>query len=138
MKSENIPALRLESQHIAIPQAGTPEAVLAWLGAIQAQDYAGAKWSIGLRLPNATDEHVEQAIADKAIVRTWLMRGTLHLAAAEDIRWMLALLSPRLIAGSAGRCRQLELDEGMFSRSRKLFSKTLQGGQQLTRDEMYE
>jgi hypothetical protein len=66
------------------------------------------------------------------------MRGTLHFVAPEDARWLLALLTPRVIAQTAGRYRQLELDETIFARSKELFAKTLQGGKQLPRDEMYQ
>ena len=47
------------------------------------------------------------------------MRGTLHFVAAQDVRWLLALLTPRVIAHSAGRYRQLELDEATFARGAK-------------------
>lgn len=58
---------------------------MRWLGGVQAQNYGGATWSIGLRLPGGTDSDVEQAIADHRLIRTWAMRGTLHFVAAEDI-----------------------------------------------------
>lgn len=129
---------RLYYQQIAQTKFKTPGQVVAWLGALQAQDYAGAKWSIGLRLPDATDTDIEQAVADKTIIRTWPMRGTLHFVASKDVHWLLELLTPRIIAQAAGRHRQLELDEATFSRSKELFAKALQGGKQLTRDEMYQ
>ena len=56
------------------------------LGAMQAQDYTGALWSIGLRMPNATEAEVERAIKERKIVRSWPMRGTLHFVAATDLR----------------------------------------------------
>lgn len=115
-----------------------PGQIVSWLGAMQAQDYAGAKWSIGLRLPDATDADIEQAIAARTIVRTWPMRGTLHFVAAADVRWLLKLLTPRIIAQTTGRSRQLELDEAIFTRSRELFAGALQGGKQLTRAEMQQ
>jgi len=112
--------------------------VVHWLGAVQAQDYAGALWAIGLRLPDATETDIELAIAAKAIVRTWPMRGTLHFVAAQDVRWILSLLAPKMIARSNSRHRQLELGEAVFSRGRELAARALQGGKQLTRTEMYE
>lgn len=133
----NIGALRLYHQQIAHPRLDTPEQVVAWLGGMQAQDYPGAKWSIGLRLPQATDADVERAIAERGVVRTWAMRGTLHFVAAADVRWMLALTSPKNLAGAARRRQQLELDDATLARCRKLFTKALQGGKQLTRDELY-
>jgi hypothetical protein len=138
MTPQDIAQYRLYNQQIARTRFNTPGQVVSWLGALQAQDYAGAKWSVGLRLPDATNTDIEQAIADKTIIRTWPMRGTLHFVEAADVHWLLALLAPRVIAQTAGRYRQLELDEATFARSKALFVKTLEGGQQLTRDELYQ
>jgi hypothetical protein len=138
MTASDIANLRLIHQQIAQPTYKTAAQVVAGLGAMQAQDYTGALWSIGLRLRNATpttEADVEQAIAERTIVRTWPMRGTLHFVAAADVRWMLELLTPRIVAGSAGRYKQLELDDGVFTRSKKVLAKALQGGQHLTRDD---
>ena len=111
---------------------------MKWLVAVQAQDYLGALWAVGLRTKNTTERDIEQALADRTIVRTWPMRGTLHFVAASDVRWMLKLLTPRVIAGSASRFKQLELDDAAFSRSRKAFVRALQGGKQLERKEMMQ
>ena len=92
---------------------------------------------MGQRLPSATEADVEDALASRAIVRPWPMRGTLHFVAAEDARWMLRLLASRAVAGSAGRCRQLELDAAAFARSRKLLARALRGGRSLTRRDAY-
>jgi hypothetical protein len=104
---------------------------------MQAQDYPSSKWSIGLRLPQATDADVERAIGERRIVRTWPMRGTLHFVTAADVRWMLALTSPKNLAGAARRRQQLELDDATLARCRQIFSKALQGGKQFSRDELY-
>lgn len=61
------------------------------------------------------------------------MRGTLHLVTISDVRWMLALLAPRVIAKSARRHRQLELDEASFAHSFETLTRALQGGKRLTR-----
>ncbi len=129
---------RLMNQRIAGPTCAQPGDAVRWLGALQAQDYRGALWAIGLRTAGATERDIEQALAERAIVRTWPMRGTLHFVASQDVRWLLALLTPRVIAHSAGRYRQLELDEATFDRSKEVFARALQGGQQLTRDEMLQ
>ncbi len=133
----DIGTLRLHNQQIAHTRLTRPEQVVAWLGGMQAQDYPGVKWSIGLRLPQATAADVERAITERKIVRTWTMRGTLHLAAAADVRWILALTSPGNIAGSARRRSNLELDDHTLARSREAFTKALHGGRQKTRDELY-
>ena len=137
-KSLDIPELRLRNQRLAGAGFKRPAEVVAWLGAVQAQDYLGSLWALGLRMKTATEAAIEKAIADRTIVRTWPMRSTLHFVASADIRWMLALLAPRVIAGARSRYRQLELDQDDFDRSRDPVTRALQGGRQLTRDALYE
>jgi hypothetical protein len=114
-----------------------PAEVVRWLGAVQAQDYAGSLWGIGLRTARAGESDVEHAIADRSIVRTWPMRGTLHFVAAGDVRWMVALLAPRVLARTAGRRRQLGLDAATLAKSRTRLEKALAGGGAMTRPEIY-
>lgn len=119
---------RLHNQRLLSQNASQPDQVVAWFGAMQAQDYASVKWAIGVRGGPGqmiTDTAVEQAISSKKIIRTWLMRGTLQMTTAADIRWLLALLAPRLISGSAGRLRELELDQETLRRSFDLFTAVL-------------
>ena len=144
MARRNIPKIsgiagrRLLNQRIAGAGFKLPGDVVSWMGAVQAQDYLGALWALGIRMQSAREEVIEQAIADRTVVRTWPMRGTLHFVAPADIRWMLALLTPRVIAGQRGRHRQLELDQAAFDRSRDVLTRALEGGRQLTRDALYE
>jgi hypothetical protein len=112
------------------------EEIVAWLGAVQAQDYAGAEWSIGLRLPDSNKRDIEKAVADRKIVLTWALRGTLHFVAAPDIRWMLTLLAPGIIAKRASRYRQLGLDEKTFAECKQVLIHELQGGRQRTRKDL--
>jgi len=136
MRIHDIAQLRLANQQITLHASKTPVELVTALGAVQAQDYRSALWAIGLRLPAITEADIEQAIAGRTIVRTWPMRGTLHFVPAADVRWMLALLTPRVIAGAAYRRRQLELDDATIAHSRDLFVNALQGGKQLTRKAM--
>jgi hypothetical protein len=134
----DIAARRLRNQRLAGAGFERPGAVVAWMGAVQAQDYLGALWALGIRMEASREAAIEQAIADRTIVRTWPLRGTLHFVAPADIRWMLALLTPRVIAGQRSRHRQLALDQTVFDRSRDLLTSALEGGRQLTRDALYE
>lgn len=138
MIANEIGQLRIYHQQLALAPFEQAGQVVSWLGAMQAQDYTGALWSIGLRMKQATEQGVAQALADRTFVRTWPMRGTLHFVAAADVRWMLALLTPRMIAQTATRYRQLELDDAAFARSKDVFIQALQGGKHLTRDELYQ
>src|SRR5207237_2162453 len=101
--------------------------------------YPGALWAVGLRTRDATEAAIEQAIAERTIVRTWPMRGTLHFVAPEDARWMLQLLTPRVVAANARRVyQQSNLDDATFARSKDLFVDALQGGKQLPRPSLYK
>lgn len=132
----NIPRQRLRNQGIAGSTFKKPGDVVEWLAAVQAQDYAGAKWALGLRLQDATDDDVEQAFAEGAILRTHLLRPTWHFVTPAYIRWMLALTAPRVHAVNASMYRKLELDNALFKRSNAALAKALHGGQQLTHDEL--
>lgn len=138
MTTPEILRQRLYRQQLIDHQFGTPQAVVQWLGAVQAQDYINALWSVGQRLKNSSEAAVEQAIADKKFVRTWPMRGTLHFVPAEDVRWMLKYLTPRVLKRAASLYRQAGLDAVTFKKSARIFERALRDGQMLTRPELYE
>src|SRR5258708_17025421 len=127
---------RLHNQHITRRTLETPQALVEWLGAVQAQDFAAAKWALGLRLQGVTDDDMEQAFTDGAILRTHVMRPTWHFVSPADIRWLLALTAPHVRAASAYYNRKLELDDAVFRRTNAVLANALQGGKQLTRDEL--
>ncbi|MGH2604719.1 MAG: winged helix DNA-binding domain-containing protein, partial [Dehalococcoidia bacterium] len=136
MTPTDIVRQRLRNQGMSEPIPGGPGDMVGWLGAVQAQDYAGAKWALGLRLEGAADHDIERAFDDGAILRTHLLRPTWHFVTPVDIRWMLALTAPRVHAANGSRYRQLELDSAVFERSNEALAKAFQGGQHLTRDEL--
>lgn len=136
MKTSDIARLRLHNQAIASARFEKPVDVVHWLGAVQAQDYPGSLWALGLRVRSASEASIERAVEERSIVRTWPLRGTLHFVAAEDVRWMLMLSCERTVARAAGRYRQLGLDEATFAKSRRVIARALEGGRQLTRAEL--
>src|SRR5436305_14351751 len=127
---------RLHNQHITRRTLETPQAVVEWLGAVQAQDFAAAKWALGLRLQGVTDDDIEQAFTDGAILRTHVMRPTWHFVSPADIRWLLALTAPRVRAASSYYNRMLELDDAVFRCTHDVLPNALQGVKQPTRDEI--
>src|SRR6266480_971995 len=136
MNNLDIAHRRLHNQHVTRRTLETPQTLVEWLGAVQAQDYAAAKWALGLRLQGMTDDDIEQAFADGAILRTHVMRPTWHFVSPADIRWVLALTAPRVNALNAQYYRRLELDDATFTRSNAALAKALQGGKQLTRSQL--
>ena len=132
-----IGANRLVHQQVAAPTAADPGEVVRQLGAVQAQDYLSALWAVGLRTLGASEQSIEQALAEGRIVRTWPMRGTIHFVASDDVRWMLDLLAPRVVQRSQGRLRQLSLDAATLAASETIVGRALEGGKQLTRPALY-
>jgi len=127
---------RLQNQLLSQTKFTQPSQVVAWLGAVQSQDYAGAKWAVAQRTKGLTDAAVEQAFANGEILRTHVMRPTWHFVTPEDIRWMLALTAPRVRAAMAYMNRQIGLDPDTFKKSNTVLTKALQGKKQLTRSEL--
>lgn len=133
----NILQTRLKNQRILAPAKSLGELV-DWMGALQAQDLNQGKWALGLRTWSVTEKDIEKAIANKEIVRTWPMRGTLHFISPKNIRWMCNLMTPRIISSSKGRHHQLDLTEDIFAKSKDIITKALSGNKQLIRKELFE
>ena len=138
MNHSEITKLRLHNQQISSSAFIKPEETLVWMGAIQGQDYNGAKWSIALRTLDCTEKDIERAMMDKLILRTWLFRGTLHLVSALDIRWMTSLISDRIIAACKRRYNELELDNKTLALSNDILTKALSETDSLNRKELLE
>ena len=110
----DIAARRLSAQHLTgEPFASAVEAV-GWLGAVQSQDYAGAKWAVGQRTRGGTDADLDRVFDEGAILRTHVMRPTWHFVLPADIRWLLELTAPRVKAAMAPSNRQLEIDRPLL------------------------
>ena len=144
-------ALRLAAQRLAASDLTSPAQVVRWMLAMQGQDFPGALWSVALRLGAdgadgedgeadrpATESTVLAALARGEIVRSWPMRGTLHLAAAEDLAWMLELTGARSLAGAAARREILGLTEPEVERAREISLDVLAGGRVLGREDLLE
>lgn len=135
--NDRIAARRLDNQRLTRPGPGNPADVVSWFGAVQAQEYAAAKWSLGLRMPDgATDARVERAFNDGQILRTHVMRPTWHFVTASDIRWMLELTASRVKRALAYANRYYELDTALCNRATTVFARALGAGENQTRAEL--
>jgi hypothetical protein len=132
----DILAYRLHNQCLSQTIFSEPVQVVSWFGAVQAQDYAGAKWALGQRLPNTTETQIDKAYDEGKILRTHIMRPTWHFVAAEDIRWLLKLTAARVHAAMGSVHRSLGIDSTLIHRSQTVVENTLRGGQFLTREEL--
>jgi hypothetical protein len=128
---------RLHNQRITRPGPAGGSKMVAWLGAVQAQEYGPAKWSLGLRLPpGATDAALERALNQGRILRTHVLRPTWHFVTPADIRWMLELTAPQVHRRMAPYDRQLGLDADVKIRATRVIERALGEGRCLTRQEL--
>jgi len=128
-------ALRFATQGLTGSPFATPAEAVGTLAAVQAQDFSGAKWSLGLRT-GWTDAAITQAFDKGVLLRTHVLRPTWHFVLPADIRWMLALTAPKVLAQSAGLHRQEGLDARVFLQAEAVFERALAAGSHLTRPEL--
>ena len=130
---------RLRRQILNAAPLRRPEDVVAWFGAVQAQEYEHAKWALGLRARDGTVvRDVERAFDDGRILRTHVMRPTWHFVTPADIHWLLQLTAPCVHKRMAPYDRQLELDARTMTRAARVFERALRDGRFLTRAELGE
>ena len=135
MNMTDIAAQRLHNQFL-ITGLANPQNVVRKLGAMQAQDFTGAKWAVGLRSKDTTDGVVTKLFNEGKILRTHMLRPTWHFVAPEDIRWMQSLTAPRVHAFSKYYYKKEGLDEETLRKGMAVLGRTLKGGNQLTRTEV--
>ncbi len=138
LSAEQVRRLRTQAQYLR-PRvsAGDLIKVAQSVSGIQAQQTAAMMLALRARVRGLTIAQVDVAIARHRLVRTWLMRGTLHLSAADDVGWMLGLLSPTFIASGKRRREQLGLDDDTSAKGLKLLESIL-SDRPMTRGEIVE
>jgi hypothetical protein len=90
---------------------------------------------VGVRCDGMTQADIHQATADRKILRTWPMRGTVHFVPPADAKWMLDVTGVRAVASAAGRRAQLGLTEQIVNRAVEILHQALTGARSLTRSE---
>jgi hypothetical protein len=133
LNTREIARWRMHNQRLIGRACATPDEVVGWLGAVQSQDYGPAQWSVARRAANLTEPDLERAFNAGAIVRTHVLRPTWHFVRPADVRWMLQLTRPRVLAMSAHGERREGLDAAVFKRSFDALVRALEGGRHLTR-----
>jgi hypothetical protein len=136
MNVAEIRKLRLYNSGLSTSPFKTVSDAVLHLGAVQAQDFYAAKWALGLRIKNSTDECIEKAFNEGEILRTHVMRPTWHFIKPENIRWMLELTAPRVKTILRSSNRKLKIDDDLFSKSNAAITKALEGHTYLTRGEL--
>lgn len=132
----DIVRIRLANQKLRAPLAASAEDALKNLLAVQAQEFAYARWSLAQRTPGATADEIEQAVADGRILRTHILRPTWHFVHREDLTWLRALSAPRLHQANAGMYRRTGIDAATAARSGDVLASAVAGGRHLTREQL--
>lgn len=133
----HLPATRLLNHQLVRPLFASPQEVVAWMGAVQAQHYAAAKWAVAMRTPTATLGEVEAALRRGDILRTHVLRPTWHLVSADNLRRMLHLSGARIrkaVCSYAGGGD----NETRWRACYALLERLLRDNRHLTRDELAE
>lgn len=129
-------SLRLQNQWIGARRGGSAASVVDHLVVVQAQDYSGSKWALGLRLKQASDASVEEEFNSGRILRTHLLRPTWHFVRPADLRWLLMLTGPRVQAQNAGMYRKAGMDAALLRRTDAVLQKALEQNGPMSRDEL--
>ncbi|HKX73101.1 MAG TPA: winged helix DNA-binding domain-containing protein [Candidatus Saccharimonadales bacterium] len=131
MTFNDIAVQRLHTQHL-LKKVDDPVAVVRAFGAVQAQDFNGAKWALALRCTNATSDSLTALYNEGALLRTHVLRPTWHFVAPEDIRWMQELTGPRVHAFLKHYYKKMELDDAALKKGSAALVRALEGGNTLT------
>jgi Winged helix DNA-binding domain len=129
---------RLSNHKLTTRPFKTAVEAVKWHGAVQAQEYALAKWGLSQRMPGAVDADIERTFNNGEIIRTHIMRPTWHFLAPEDVRWIMELTRPRLHAFNDYYYEREGLDKATFAKAHKALTKALKSGNFLIRTELVQ
>ena len=134
--------LRLAAQQLvpdSSPSPASVEKLLTAICGVQAQDLLAAQLSIHARQPGLSLAEIEQArLESHRLIRTWCMRGTLHLVSAQDARWLVPLFGSSWIDRDRRRMLELGWTEPLVERGLKLIQEALVRQGSLTREEIIQ
>jgi hypothetical protein len=128
---------RLVSQKLHKTSHNSPQQIVQHLGAMQAQDYAMAKWAVGSRC-DATEKEIEEEVNSAKIIRTHILRPTWHFVSAEDIYWMLDISGPQVKPITISAAKKFGYDIKKLEQTKVSIEKLLAGNNHLTREEIMQ
>src|SRR5688500_8492176 len=128
---------RLQSHRLSAPARTVPEAASHML-ATQAQEFWGGRWAIASRTNGSPSvREVDAAFDRREIVRSWTMRGTIHIIPARDLGWVLSVTAERQLKQAAAVHRGEGIDADEIARAERAVRAALGGGNALDRKEMF-
>jgi hypothetical protein len=132
--------LRAATQLLHRPaSARDPAAIARGIGGAQAQDVYAGPQQFRARCRRLTAEAVRRArVDDRSLLRTWVMRMTIHLIPTEDAGWWLPLFEPQIARWQRRRLGELGMPERDVERALKAIDRALVDEGPLTRTEARE
>ncbi|MEO8237423.1 MAG: winged helix DNA-binding domain-containing protein [Flavobacterium sp.] len=137
MTYQEISHHRLVSQKLYKTSPISSQEIVHHLGAMQAQDYAMAKWAIGSRC-DATEKSIEETINSGKIIRTHILRPTWHFVSADDIYWMLDVSGTQVKRFTTSIIKKYGLDDKRLHHINSSIEKIVAGNNHLTRNEIMQ
>ena len=136
MTEKDLIAIRLSNQQITRHQCQTIEELVKWMLVMQSQEFAMAKWAIGLRMKGISEKDVDLAFNEGRILRTHVLRPTWHFVSPADIGWMIRLTAPKIRKTMGYYCEKMGIDKKIVNKAVQLLTKHLQGHQFMTREQL--
>jgi hypothetical protein len=118
-------AARLARQLLGVDRGDCVGAVVERVVGVQAQAVAPARLAFRPRAEGVTAADVADTTRAAKVVRTWLMRGTLHLVDVADLDWLLSVFGEVNIRADARRRRQLDLTESVLAAAKAALPEVL-------------
>ncbi len=134
MDASAIAAYRLHNQQVSNSKFNSAGELVAYMGVVQAQDFASSLWAVGCRLAEGNEQTVRDALDAGEVLRTHLLRPTWHLVSKDDIYWLLSLCADSLISLLKGRHKELGISQDMIRKSRKMLERELRDHRHQSRD----
>jgi hypothetical protein len=117
--AERLPRLRAAAQLLHRPRdMRHPADVARWICGAQSQEVMAGRLALRARGTGFTGADVDRARSEeRSLLRTWAMRMTVHLIAADDAGWLLPLFEPLMVANSRRRLEQLGMPASQRDRA---------------------
>jgi DNA glycosylase AlkZ-like len=131
--------LRSRSQGLTVPCASSPLEAVARVVGVQAQDSSAARLGIRARSERIDANTLDNAISvSRSIIRTWAMRGTLHMLAAADVHWVVELVGHRFINKYRRARLAVGLTDALLERAVDALPAVLRASAPVTRSELVD
>lgn len=138
LTTDDILAIRLQNQMLSGRKTKDGSDLVKWLGAVQSQDFSGAKWGLANRITKSTDKKIQKDFDDGEFLRTHVMRPTWHFVHPDDISWMLDLTSERIKKMMRTYDRDFGVEEKDVNKSKEIVGNALESNGSMTRAEISE